>query len=67
MMDSYKEAYPDLYQELFKNINDEYAFDEEAFMQEYQDGISEATRVTSEKLINAIAAQNPTFLSGTAD
>ena len=42
-------------------------FDEEAFMQEYQDGISEATRVTSEKLINAIAAQNPTFLSGTAD
>ena len=67
MMDSYKEAYPDLYHELFQNINDEYAFDEEAFMQEYQDGISEATRVTSEKLINAIAAQNPTFLSGTAD
>ncbi|UTY38774.1 transketolase [Allocoprobacillus halotolerans] len=67
MMDSYKEEYPELYQELFQNMNDEYAFDEETFMQAYQEGLSEATRVTSEKLINAIAAQNPTFLSGTAD
>lgn len=67
MMDTYKTEYPDLYQELFQNINDEYSFDEAAFIKEYQDGISEATRVTSEKLINAIAAQNPTFLSGTAD
>lgn len=67
MMDTYKTEYPDLYQELFQNINDEYSFDETAFIKEYQDGISEATRVTSEKLINAIAAQNPTFLSGTAD
>lgn len=67
MMDTYKTEYPELYQELFQNINDEYSFDETAFIKEYQDGISEATRVTSEKLINAIAAQNPTFLSGTAD
>lgn len=67
MMDTYKTEYPELYQELFQNINDEYSFDEAAFIKEYQDGISEATRVTSEKLINAIAAQNPTFLSGTAD
>ena len=67
MMDSYKEEYPELHQELFQNMNDEYAFDEETFMQAYQEGLSEATRVTSEKLINAIAAQNPTFLSGTAD
>lgn len=67
MMDTYKTEYPDLYQELFQNINDEYSFDKTAFIEEYQDGISEATRVTSEKLINAIAAQNPTFLSGTAD
>lgn len=67
MMDTYKTEYPELYQELFQNINDEYSFDETAFIKEYQDGITEATRVTSEKLINAIAAQNPTFLSGTAD
>ena len=67
MMDTYKTEYPELYQELFQNINDEYSFDEAVFIKEYQDGISEATRVTSEKLINAIAAQNPTFLSGTAD
>lgn len=67
MMESYKEVYPDLYQELFENMNDEYAFNEEDFMKEYHDGISEATRITSEKLINAIASQNPTFLSGTAD
>lgn len=67
MTDTYKTEYPELYQELFQNINDEYSFDETAFIEEYQDGISEATRVTSEKLINAIAAQNPTFLSGTAD
>lgn len=67
MMDTYKTEYPELYQELFQNINDEYSFNETAFIEEYQDGISEATRVTSEKLINAIAVQNPTFLSGTAD
>src|SRR5699024_10958108 len=50
MMDTYKTEYPELYQELFQNINDEYSFDETAFIKEYQDGISEATRVTSEKL-----------------
>ena len=52
---------------MLKNTDKMIFFGLQAFIKEYQDGISEATRVTSEKLINAIAAQNPTFLSGTAD
>lgn len=67
MIDSYKTEYPDLYQELFSNINDEYTLDINEFIKAYQDGMSEATRSTSEKLINEVARQNPTFMSGTAD
>lgn len=67
MMREYKNAYPDLYKELADHANNNYTFDYAEFLKECPEGLSEATRNTSEKLINEIAKQNPTFLSGTAD
>lgn len=67
LMKSYQETYPDLYKELTNVMNSHYTFDYEDILKEFPQGMSEATRSTSEKLINAIAKQNPTFLSGTAD
>jgi len=67
MMCEYKVMYPDLYDELTKNIQGQYTLDYNELKEDLTYGMEEATRVTSEKLINIIAKQNPTFLSGTAD
>lgn len=67
VMREYKNQYPDLYSELNNCVKGEYSFDYEQIMGQMKEGLSEATRVTSERLINEIALQNPTFLSGTAD
>lgn len=67
MMREYKNNYPDLYNELSHCVQGEYDFDYSQFINNYSMGLSEATRNTSEKIINEIAKQNPTFLSGTAD
>lgn len=66
-MREYKNAYPELYKELSDAAKDKYTFDYSEFIQSFPDGLSEATRNTSEKIINEIAKQNATFLSGTAD
>lgn len=67
MMRQYKNTYPELYKELADDVKGEYTFDYSEFVKDYPIGTSEATRNTSEKIINEIAKQNPTFLSGTAD
>ncbi|WP_028043696.1 transketolase [Candidatus Stoquefichus massiliensis] len=67
MMREYKNAYPDLYKELSDAVKGQYTFDYDALLTDYPEGLSEATRNTSEKMINEIAKQNSTFLSGTAD
>lgn len=67
MMKDYEKACPKLYDELINAMNGNYSFDYQEMLSEFPIGMSEATRNTSEKLINAIAKQNPTFLSGTAD
>ncbi|MCD8028591.1 MAG: transketolase, partial [Erysipelotrichaceae bacterium] len=63
----YQLEYPELAQELIDTINNKYSLDYEEFVNEYSFDLNEATRATSEKLINLIASQNPTFMSGTAD
>ena len=50
-----------------KTLREEYSFNYEDILEQYPYGSSDATRNTSEKIINEIAKQNPTFLSGTAD
>lgn len=67
MMREYKNTYPDLYKELADGVKGQLTFDTQQLVHEFPDGMSEATRNTSEKIINEIARQNPAFLSGTAD
>lgn len=64
---SYEKNYPELYHELMNAVQGQYCFHYEELLNDFPEGMSEATRNTSEKLINAIAKQNTTFLSGTAD
>lgn len=67
MMREYKNTYPDLYKELSDSVKGQLTFDTQQLINEFSSGMSEATRNTSEKIINEIARQNPAFLSGTAD
>lgn len=67
LMKDYKNTYPELYKELSDSAKGKYTFNYDEFIKQYTVGSSEATRNTSEKIINEIARQNPTFLSGTAD
>lgn len=67
MMKEYKGEYPELYKELSSSAQGKYTYEYDEELKDFPYGIKEATRNTSEKIINQIAAQNPTFLSGTAD
>lgn len=67
MMREYKNTYPDLYKELSDSVKGQLTFDTQQLINEFSSGMSEATRNTSEKIINEIARQNPAFVSGTAD
>ena len=67
LMRDYKNNYPDLYKELSDGVQGKYDFDYTELLSQYPAGSKEATRNTSEKIINEIAKQNATFLSGTAD
>ena len=63
----YKNEYPELYAELSNALEGNFTFNYEDILDQYPYGLNDATRNTSEKIINEIAKQNPTFLSGTAD
>lgn len=66
-MKQYKEQYPDLYNELFTAINDEYELNIDELLTKYNPGHDDASRNTSNEVIQEIATQVPTFLSGVAD
>ena len=67
LMKEYKNEHPELYTELSDALQGKYSFNYDDIKEEFPYGSSDATRNTSEKIINAVAKQNPTFLSGTAD
>ena len=67
LLKAYKAEYPESYTELMHALNDNYDIDWEAAMPKYEAGHSDATRNTSNEVINAIAKAYPTFLSGAAD
>jgi transketolase len=67
LLEEYKNQYSDCYDEFIKAVNGEYTFNYDDLLEQYPLGLSEATRNTSERIINQIAEQIPTFLSGTAD
>lgn len=63
----YENTYPSLAKELQQALEDNYDIDYEQVLPTYKPGHSDATRNTSNEIINAIAKVYPTFLSGAAD
>lgn len=67
LVKAYQDKYPALATELLSAIKGEYTVDLEAVEKGYKEGFSDATRNTSNEIIQEVAKQLPTFLSGTAD
>lgn len=67
LMNEYKVAYPNEYNELMNAIDGKFDLNYDEFISQYNYGDKEATRNTSHKVINLAAKQNKNFLSGTAD
>ncbi|MDN6672037.1 MAG: transketolase [Staphylococcus equorum] len=67
MLEAYKNEYPELAQELQLAINNELPDGWDNSLPEYEIGDTEATRVTSNKVINGLAEKVPNFWGGSAD
>ena len=67
LMKDYRNAYPELAQELENAIAGNFSLDLDEIMKKYSPGHNDATRNTSLEMIQEVAQQNPTFMSGTAD
>ena len=63
----YKNQYPQEAKQLEDAIDGKYTLDVEEIIKNYPAGHNDATRNTSLEVIQEVAKQNPTFLSGTAD
>ena len=63
----YKNQYPQEAKQLEDAIDGKYTLDVEEIIKNYPAGHNDATRNTSLEIIQEVAKQNPTFLSGTAD
>lgn len=63
----YKNQYPQEAKQLEDAIDGKYTLDIEEIIKNYPAGHNDATRNTSLEIIQEVAKQNPTFLSGTAD
>ena len=66
-VEEYAEKYPEEYKEYKNAIEGNYHLDITELQKEFKPGYTEATRNISHRIIQEVAAQNPTFLSGTAD
>ena len=67
LVKEYENEYPELAKQLFDAINGKFTLDIENILKNYTPGHSDATRNTSLEIIQEVAKQNPTFMSGTAD
>lgn len=67
LFNAYKEQYPTEAKQLEDAIAGKYTLDIDELIKKYPVGHSDATRNTSLEVIQEVAKQNPTFLSGTAD
>jgi len=67
MYKDYANAYPELASELECAVKGEFDIDYDKVLPVYKAGHNDATRNTSNEVINAIASVYPTFLSGAAD
>lgn len=67
LFNEYKEQYPTEAKQLEDAIAGKYSLDINEILKNYPVGHNDATRNTSLEIIQEVAKQNPTFLSGTAD
>ena len=67
LFNEYKEQYPTAAKQLEDAIADKYSLNIDELLKNYPVGHNDATRNTSLEVIQEVAKQNPTFLSGTAD
>lgn len=67
MLNAYQEEYPELYEAFVHAINDDDVIDFDEIFKPYEVGHSDATRNTSQELINAFAPYYPSFMAGAAD
>ncbi|SDL93656.1 transketolase [Kandleria vitulina] len=66
-LEEYKEKYPEDYKLYNDAIEGRFTLAYDELLKQFPYGSAEATRNVSLKIIQEVAAQNPTFLSGTAD
>lgn len=67
LFNEYKEQYPTEAKQLEDAIAGKYSLNIDELLKNYPVGHDDATRNTSLEVIQEVAKQNPTFLSGTAD
>lgn len=67
LFNEYKEQYPTEAKQLEDAIAGKYSLNIDELLKNYPIGHNDATRNTSLEVIQEVAKQNPTFLSGTAD
>ena len=67
MFKEYQNQYPEDAKVFMDAVEGKYSLDIENILDKYNVGHSDATRNTSLEMIQEVAKQNPTFLSGTAD
>lgn len=67
LFNEYKEKYPTEAKQLEDAIAGKYSLNIDELLKNYPVGHNDATRNTSLEVIQEVAKQNPTFLSGTAD
>lgn len=67
LFNEYKEKYPTEAKQLEDAIAGKYSLNIDELLKNYPVGHNDATRNTSSEVIQEVAKQNPTFLSGTAD
>lgn len=67
LFNEYKEQYPTEAKQLEDAIAGKYSLNIDELLKNYPAGHNDATRNTSLEVIQEVAKQNPTFLSGTAD
>lgn len=67
LFNEYKEQYPTEAKQLEDTIAGKYSLNIDELLKNYPVGHNDATRNTSLEVIQEVAKQNPTFLSGTAD
>ena len=67
LCNEYKEQYPTEAKQLEDAIAGKYSLNIDELLKNYPVGHNDATRNTSLEVIQEVAKQNPTFLSGTAD